>query len=58
MVTVSRCKAFTVIYLGKMIDSLTLREQSFTMGAVQRPLQHCAVHLQGTCMEILAGRPL
>lgn len=41
MVTVSRCKAFTVIYLGKMIDSLTQREQCFTMVAAQLPFTPC-----------------
>lgn len=51
MVTVGRCEAFTVIYLGKMIDSLTLSEQCFTMGAVQRPLPHAAVCVQGTCLQ-------
>lgn len=30
MVTVGRCEAFAVIYLGKMIDSLRVSEQRFT----------------------------
>lgn len=45
MVTVSRCKAFTVIYLGKMIDSLTQREQCLTVGAVQLPFTACCCSL-------------
>lgn len=32
MVTVGRCEAFAVIYLGKMIDSLTVSERCFAAG--------------------------
>lgn len=32
MVTVGRCEAFAVIYLGKMIDSLTVSERRFAAG--------------------------
>ena len=55
MVTVGRCEAFAVIYLGKMIDSLTMSEQCFTMGSVQRFLPHAAVHVEETCL--LYGSP-
>lgn len=51
MVTVGRCEAFTVIYLGKMTDSLTMGEQWFTIGAMQCPLLHCAVPVQGACLQ-------
>lgn len=51
MVTVGCCKAFTVIYLGNMIDSFTLNEQCFTMGTVQCLLLHAAVHVQRTCLQ-------
>lgn len=32
MVTAGRCEAFAVIYLGKMIDSLTVSKRCFTAG--------------------------
>lgn len=59
MVTVGRCEAFAVIYLGKMIDSLTLSEQCSAGGgsAAAACDRGCAEeHASGE--EVLTGRPL
>lgn len=64
MVTVGRCEAFAVIYLGKMIDSLTLSEQCSAGGgsaaaACDRGRAEEHPERPGTSREeVLTGRPL
>lgn len=50
MVTVGRCEAFAVIYLGKMIDSLTMSERCFTAG----PFSLCRI-LLSSCGDDISG---
>lgn len=52
MVTVGRCEAFAVIYLGKMIDSLTMSEQCFTMGPVQALPTTCRCACRGNMSSV------